>query len=674
MKKKGRHHAPIGRKQGGAGGEVPNVKARLAAALQWQRSGQWARAERAYAEILTRQPDQADALHLLGVARLQQGALEESCEFISRAIQIRPEYAEAHFNLAEALRKLNRLGEAEKSLRRAITLRPDYVMAHCNLGRVLSGLGRRDEASVSLQRTIALKPDFFQAHYHLGETLRRKGDLDNAEVSLRNALRLKPDDPSAYFTLGVVLQEMGRLDDAVRCYTRVLAIDASHDGARNNLGLALPYLKPPQHEVVRGRAALAENTTNAKLHRELGTALWKNREDDEAYSVFQQALSLESHSSAAHYYLGLIEMGRGSFSRAMECFRQSLEIDPYDVLALAAIANIKAQQDRPAAGTRVALYLSQRYHYGILLPVLEALSDRVCVIMSPHIRELEDFNPDVTVIAESVAGPLRRFLPRSLFVWVRHGLISKNTTCLAARDADFACLTSEASKDWYISQGGRPRRDFWITGYPQLDPLFRGDLLPVLLQLPAERKTVLYAPTWTTGLSSAPMLGERVVELIRGGRKDISIVIKPHPVTYLHHPEWLNVWRSLSETEPHVYLVDNPAANVIPYLQRADMLVSDASSVIFEYLALDRPIVLLTNPDRREVGHYDPNGIEWQWRDVGTEIHDVEELAGAISAGLDRPTLGADRRAYYRRELFGDYTDGHAGERIALKISELHFD
>jgi CDP-glycerol glycerophosphotransferase (TagB/SpsB family) len=93
--------------------------------------------------------------------------------------------------------------------------------------------------------------------------------------------------------------------------------------------------------------------------------------------------------------------------------------------------------------------------------------------------------------------------------------------------------------------------------------------------------------------------------------------------------------------------------------------------VIFEYLALDRPIVLVTNPERRSVAHFDPNGIEWRWRDVGTEVHDVAELPAAVSAALDNPAFRADRRAHYRQQLFGDYADGRAAERIAQKITEL---
>ncbi|MCG8508880.1 MAG: CDP-glycerol glycerophosphotransferase family protein [Rhodospirillales bacterium] len=108
------------------------------------------------------------------------------------------------------------------------------------------------------------------------------------------------------------------------------------------------------------------------------------------------------------------------------------------------------------------------------------------------------------------------------------------------------------------------------------------------------------------------------------------------------------------------------------YLTAADLLVSDASSAAFQFLALDRPIVLVTNPDHlRDKQNYDPDGIEWAWRDVGEEVLAVEDLAAAVERGLEDPDRGAGNRAKYRERLFGDLTDGRVVKRIVERISGL---
>jgi CDP-glycerol glycerophosphotransferase (TagB/SpsB family) len=220
-------------------------------------------------------------------------------------------------------------------------------------------------------------------------------------------------------------------------------------------------------------------------------------------------------------------------------------------------------------------------------------------------------------------------------------------------------------------QRGFEGKQIWATGYSQMDVLFRAPPLGPLLEELSTRKVVLYAPTFNALLSSAYMLGEQLIDLIRGKRSDLTVIIKPHPdlcdkSNYIFH-----TWRTLAQREPHVYLISRPSANIMPYLRVADLLISDASSVMYAFLALDRPVILVTNPDSRHDPSYDPDGIEWRWRDFGEEITDVKQLPAAVARALDEPQRHARQRAYYRAQLFGDLTDGRAADRIAAHISAL---
>ena len=205
----------------------------------------------------------------------------------------------------------------------------------------------------------------------------------------------------------------------------------------------------------------------------------------------------------------------------------------------------------------------------------------------------------------------------------------------------------------------------------QTDPLFRDEILSLPIEIPSAGKTVIYAPTWTEHLSSAPMLGERLDELLRGGDETISIIVKPHPVIFGRHSKWITSWQNLANSNPNVYLVEDKSADVVPYLQRADVLISDASSVVFQFLALNRPIILINNPNRFGTSHFDPKGIEWQWRDLAEEVEDLSDLPNAVRRALEHPEGRKDRRSYYRHQLYGDLTDGRSAERIAAKIDEL---
>jgi hypothetical protein len=166
------------------------------------------------------------------------------------------------------------------------------------------------------------------------------------------------------------------------------------------------------------------------------------------------------------------------------------------------------------------------------------------------------------------------------------------------------------------------------------------------------------------------MLGARLVEHLRARVPEVNIVIKPHPVIGDWRPRWMATWSRLAAAHPGVHLVADTHADIVPYLLAGDILVSDASSVIFEFLALDRPIVLVTNPRHRADPAWEPEDIVWRWRDVGREVHDVRELPAAVAEALAHPERRADRRRAYAAALFGDFTDGRNHARIAEHVLE----
>ena len=195
--------------------------------------------------------------------------------------------------------------------------------------------------------------------------------------------------------------------------------------------------------------------------------------------------------------------------------------------------------------------------------------------------------------------------------------------------------------------------------------------MPLSTSATDDRKTVLYAPTHHRAFASAAMVGERVASLIGGAREDLTIVIKPHPRCEFR-PGWMAAWERLAARDEHVHLIKDPAVDIAPLLIAADVLVSDTSGVIFQYLALDRPIVLIANPQHaRDKEHFDAGAIEWRWRDVGEEVTNVADLAAAVDRALADPGKRAGKRAEYQKLLFDDLTDGGAVRRIVEEVSGL---
>ena len=185
-----------------------------------------------------------------------------------------------------------------------------------------------------------------------------------------------------------------------------------------------------------------------------------------------------------------------------------------------AAAVVRAPRARHGRGViRVAFFAALRFHAPILAPVRDALGGRAETLLAGDRRAVVAFAPHVVVMAASPhLEYFRHHLPGAFIVNVRHGLIGKQglrrlPKRASARRFDAVCIGDPLRKVHYERAGARPDM-FWDTGYPQMDPLFRRDPPPALPLDPA-RPTLLYAPTWNLGLSSAAMLGERLVDLVR---------------------------------------------------------------------------------------------------------------------------------------------------------------
>jgi predicted O-linked N-acetylglucosamine transferase (SPINDLY family) len=162
-------------------------------ALQRHRDGRLAEAERGYREVLQRQPDHADSLHLLGVIALQTGNLPAALALVQRAVALRPDAAVCRNSLGQVLERLGRDDEAGRCYEAAIELDPGYAEAHNNLGYVHARQDRPTEAESLYRKAIDLDPDYAEPHTNLGNLFKDRGELDAAIAHYRRAIELRPD-------------------------------------------------------------------------------------------------------------------------------------------------------------------------------------------------------------------------------------------------------------------------------------------------------------------------------------------------------------------------------------------------------------------------------------------------------------------------------------------------
>ena len=305
-----------------------NVRQQIERGFSHHRAGRLAEAEKFYRQVLTQQPNHAEALHLLGMLAGQCGQLDAAEDLLRRAIRIKPDYAEAHATLGTALKRKGRLDEAIDSFRQAIRLKPGLPGTHTNLANALKDKGNLDVAIASYREAIRLKPDYAEAHNNLGNALRDKGQLDDAIASHSQAIRLKPDYAEAHGDLGTALAILGRFDEAIYSLSHAIGLNPDLAVAHSNLGNALRSKGRLDEAIASFQHAIWLKPDSAETHANLGNALRDNGQLDAAIASYSQAVQLKPGLAGAHSNLANALKDTGQLDEAIACYRQAIQLKP----------------------------------------------------------------------------------------------------------------------------------------------------------------------------------------------------------------------------------------------------------------------------------------------------------------------------------------------------------
>jgi tetratricopeptide (TPR) repeat protein len=301
-----------------------DLERELDVALAHHEAGRTDLAEAGYRAVLTHNPDEPDALNLLGVILQEQGNLPESIALITRAVAIEPDFPEALTNLARALRATGDLTAAADAAGRAATLDPELAEAHLQLGLALLGLGEIPAAASALRRGAELAPQSTDAFHHLGSALLRLKDHAAAESALRTASRLDPTRIDTMVALGVALAELERFEEALSWHEKA-ATAAPHDAtAQGALAVTLRRCLQPAGSIAACRRTIELAPERMDILLLLGTNLAETGQFDEAEDCFRRVLRLNPDSAEARRNLVMIGRETESASSDMERLRAIL--------------------------------------------------------------------------------------------------------------------------------------------------------------------------------------------------------------------------------------------------------------------------------------------------------------------------------------------------------------
>lgn len=259
----------------------PLTQLELSEALDLQGASRMDESIEVLERVLAREPENPDALHLLGMARFAQGRREEGVALVEQAVKGAPGFGVAVSNLGGMLRIMNRAGEALALLRRRTDAEPQDAQAHRALGSALLAQGDLAGAATQMALAVQLDPDDAAAHAGLAVVRLRQQRYHEAEASLRQALGLRPAEAELHMNLGVALRFLGKADEAIGSLRVALLLRPAFPEARLNLAVTLLERGRAEEAEEHLRQALATDPRRGEAHLVMGF-LQLNREETEA--------------------------------------------------------------------------------------------------------------------------------------------------------------------------------------------------------------------------------------------------------------------------------------------------------------------------------------------------------------------------------------------------------
>jgi len=225
----------------------------------------------------------------------------------------------------------------------------------------------------------------------------------------------------------------------------------------------------------------------------------------------------------------------------------------------------------------------------------------------------------------------------------------------------------------YLDAGIVRRTAAVLVGYPKVDALVNGryDAAAIhgRLQLEMHRPTAVYAPTWSPA-SSLHIAGEAIVtSLVDAG---FNVIVKLHDRSLdLTHEKFSGGidWRArFAQLHRPGRIAFVEWADASPLLAASDVMVTDHSSIGFEFCLLDRPLIVFDAPDLARVARIDPEKIA-RLRSAARVVGAAGDVGPAAIEAIEHRERLADARHAIARELF--YEPGTATERALAMVYEL---
>ncbi len=232
----------------------------LQQAQQYQKAGDWQKAEALCHQVLQRQPKNDSALDFykqLSAALNSKGRTTEALAYLQRALSFNPNHAEMQNNLGIIFGQQGKLDQAKTCFENAIAGKKDFAQAYYNLGIILNGEEQFAQAITCYQKALSITPNYADAYNNLGNALSGQNKFSEAIINYQKAITFNPNYAEAHNNLGVAFKKQGQITEAIASFRQAIDLKGNYTSAKNNLAVTLNEQRQFEPDNANSYGALA---------------------------------------------------------------------------------------------------------------------------------------------------------------------------------------------------------------------------------------------------------------------------------------------------------------------------------------------------------------------------------------------------------------------------------
>ena len=274
-------------------------------------------------EVIALEPNNADALVMLGDAYLAQNDQQNAEQNYLAALEGRLDNAGALFGLAQISRLKGEIREATIYLNRVATLSadsksPDFLY---RFGLEAMQVEMFDEAKSALQRAVELRPNDPSLMLALGIAWLRKTDLFEAEKLFRRVLEIQPTNAQAQLHLGYVLLTQKKYPEAKLWLEKSGRSGVAVPEVSYYLGLLAQDQGDDARAIALLEKAVQQLPSYALARIALGSSYLRLKNYERARQELEAAVQLAPDEPSGHYNLALLYARTKEAAKAEEQMR-----------------------------------------------------------------------------------------------------------------------------------------------------------------------------------------------------------------------------------------------------------------------------------------------------------------------------------------------------------------